>query len=157
MQKIRRSPLLSAVLTTLPLALLPSAAAQTCVQPGSGLVSWWRFEGNADDFHNDGDVSGGQFLCAHVGRGYESGGGGFISVAHDASLMLALSVPLDGSASSDPDSNPLTFAWAQLAGTPVTLIDASPHPCGLNRQDVWGPGHPLICSRRATGFRYQRR
>jgi hypothetical protein len=90
MQKIRSSLLSSAVLTAFPLALPPVAAAQTCVQPGSGLVSWWQFEGDANDFQglNPGIVSGGQFLPAHVGLGYESGGG-FVEVAHDPSLVLS--------------------------------------------------------------------
>lgn len=35
------------------------------------------------------------------------------------------SVTLNGSASSDPDSDPLTFSWVQVAGPTVTLLDAN--------------------------------
>lgn len=34
-------------------------------------------------------------------------------------------VQLDGSGSNDPDSDPLTYAWTQVSGPPITLSDAT--------------------------------
>jgi hypothetical protein len=42
----------------------------------------------------------------------------------DQTVMSAATVGLDGSASSDPDADPLTYAWTQIGGVTVTLIDA---------------------------------
>jgi Fibronectin type III domain/PKD domain len=47
----------------------------------------------------------------------------------DQSASTGLSVTLDGSASSDPDSDAITYAWTQISGTPVTLTGATTvHP-----------------------------
>lgn len=43
----------------------------------------------------------------------------------DQAVEEGTEVFLDGSASSDPDGNPLTFAWAQSEGPVVELLDAS--------------------------------
>lgn len=45
------------------------------------------------------------------------------SAGPDVSANEGQAAGLDGSLSVDPDSDPLTYAWTQLGGTPVTLSD----------------------------------
>jgi hypothetical protein len=43
----------------------------------------------------------------------------------DQTVFEGVLVTLDGTASSDPDNDPITYSWTQLAGTTVTLSDAT--------------------------------
>ena len=43
----------------------------------------------------------------------------------DRTVASGADVILNGSGSSDPNGDPMTFAWTQTAGTPVTLINAN--------------------------------
>jgi len=43
----------------------------------------------------------------------------------DQSVVARSTVMLDGSASSDPNNDPLTYAWTQLSGPTVTLSSAT--------------------------------
>lgn len=45
-------------------------------------------------------------------------------------------VTLDGSGSTDPDNDPLTYAWAQLSGATVTLSDAAAQQPTFTAPDV---------------------
>jgi MYXO-CTERM domain-containing protein len=48
-----------------------------------------------------------------------------IAVAADLAVTGVLMVMLDGSGSSDPDGDPLTFTWTQASGPAVTLTGAA--------------------------------
>ena len=43
----------------------------------------------------------------------------------DSTVSAGASVTLDGSGSSDPDNDALTFLWEQLSGTPVSIVNST--------------------------------
>lgn len=59
----------------------------------------------------------------------------------DQSVNEGQPVALDGSLSNDPDLDPLTFAWIQVGGAPVTLAGAnSSHPTFTSPTVAFGGG-----------------
>ena len=47
------------------------------------------------------------------------------NVGVDQTVLVSETVILDGSGSTDPDGDPLTYLWTQTGGTPVALNDDS--------------------------------
>jgi hypothetical protein len=70
-----------------------------CVQPPSGLVSWWPGDGNADDIagSNDGTLVGGAtFGVGEVGQAFDSNGAtGVMEVSDSESVTLASEFTID--------------------------------------------------------------
>ncbi len=72
-------------------AVVSAQAPQTCVQPPSGIVSWWSAEGNANDRRdgNHGQLEGGAgYAAGFVGRAFSFDGRGQIRVADNANLNV---------------------------------------------------------------------
>jgi hypothetical protein len=75
------------------------AAAQTCLEPPSGLVSWWPGDGDANDIigPNDGTLQGGTtFAPGMVGQAFRFDGiDDHIRVPHHPSLNLASALTIE--------------------------------------------------------------
>jgi len=66
-----------------------SAAASTCIEPPSGLVSWWPGDTNNDDLagvNNPNGASGVSYVPGEVLDGFSLGTNGYLQVAPSASL-----------------------------------------------------------------------
>lgn len=59
------------------------------------------------------------------GSGGSDNGAPVAVVAADQTLMSVNPVTLDGTASSDPDGENITYLWTQISGTSVTLSDTT--------------------------------
>jgi hypothetical protein len=87
--KIFKTLLSGGLAVLLSLLAFSHAGAQTCVQPPSGLVSWWPGDGNADDLQdvNDGTLQGGAtFAAGMVGQAFSFNGDGFVEAPENGSL-----------------------------------------------------------------------
>ena len=65
----------------------------------------------------------------------------------DRSVTAGSTVNLDGSASLDPDGDPLTFAWSQTAGPPVSLLNPNSATPGFTA--------PVVTTETALTFQLQ--
>jgi len=79
-------------------SLLAGAAAHAAyTPPGSGLVSWWRGEGNASDSagSNSGSLVGGvNYAPGSIGNGFSFNGTGYVAIPHNASLNFSTSLTI---------------------------------------------------------------
>ena len=73
-------------------ALVGQAAAQICVEPPAGLVSWWPGDGNVDDIvdGNDGTLqNGATFAAGKVEQAFSFATvGDMVQIAHNSNLNL---------------------------------------------------------------------
>ena len=87
------SPLVGGgLILILSLVAISHAGAQTCVQPPSGLVSWWPADGNAADIYgaNNGTLQDGvTFAPGIVGQAFTvDGANDYLDVADSPTLDM---------------------------------------------------------------------
>src|SRR5262245_20587315 len=70
------------------LVVSPAWVQAQCVVPPSGLVSWWRAEGNGTDqqgLHDASLVGPANYTAGHVGNTFSMNFGGYVAIADSAS------------------------------------------------------------------------
>jgi opacity protein-like surface antigen len=97
--KSRSKQLKALVAGVLILFLTSTAAAQQCVQPPAGLVSWWPGDGSADDIANGNDGTlqkGTTFAQGMVGQAFSLDGvDDYVQVPHHPSLNPASALTIE--------------------------------------------------------------
>lgn len=135
--KMRTSPALSilapAALGLVALSVAFQVGAQTCVSPSSGLVSWWKAEGNTQD------ALGGNSGVASTGVSYGAGevGQAFVFDGNTGEIVVP--------AAPNLAFQSLTVETWIMAGnleTPQPIVEYgnSTGLCSMNFWHGWGPG-----------------
>jgi uncharacterized membrane protein len=121
-----------------------------CVPAGSGLVAWWRGEGNAQDSagSNHGQLHGGaRFAPGKVGQGFRFDGNGFVLIPDSSSLDLVNEITMEMWFNSETWGEGRTWVFMDKRTWSDCNYGANvSEPWGLqlyyNDPNVWGGDHP---------------
>lgn len=92
---------IAAALTALASGNLPSASAQTCVQPPSGIAAWFPGDGNALDLQGgdsaslNGNPNAGTIVAGKVGQALQFNGTGDLRVVDQPALNPTAGVTIE--------------------------------------------------------------
>lgn len=100
----------------------------------AGEVAFVARGGIADEY---GEING--LRTAEVSQTGEGNRAPIVNAGSDFRVLPGQTAALNGSGSSDPDTDPVSFAWSQIAGTPVTLTGGSTARPGFTAPLIPGP------------------